>query len=67
MLRFRVKNPERTLRAIALFRYGMSALFLLLAAVREEKALFLGLSLLAFLMARSGFCPLVQAPKKGHP
>lgn len=57
---FKVGDPQRTLRAIAWVRYGMAALFLLLALLREEKLLFLGLALLAFLMARSGYCPLVR-------
>ncbi|WP_185747709.1 hypothetical protein [Thermus amyloliquefaciens] len=51
---FQVKDPQRTLRAITRFRYGLGALFLLLASLREEK------TLLAFLMARTGYCPLVR-------
>jgi hypothetical protein len=57
---FKVRDPQKTLRAIALFRYGVAGLFLLLALFREEKPLFLGLAALAFLMARTGFCPLVR-------
>lgn len=54
---FRVRNPQKALRTIALVRYSLAALFLLLALLREEKLLFLGLALLAFLMARTGYCP----------
>lgn len=43
---FKVKDPEKALKAIALFR--------------PEKLLFGGLALLALLMARSGYCPLVR-------
>jgi hypothetical protein len=57
---FKVRDPQRTLRVIALFRYGMAGLFLLLASFREEKLLFLGLAVLALVMARSGYCPLVR-------
>ena len=53
---FQVKDPEKVLEAIALFRYALAALFLL----RPEKLLFGGLALLALLMARSGYCPLVR-------
>jgi len=57
---FQVKDPTKTLRAITLFRYGMAGLLLLLAFFGEEKLLFLGLTALALLMARTGFCPLVR-------
>lgn len=57
---FKVKDPEKTLKAIAFFRYALAALFLLLTLLRPEKLLFGGLALLAFLMARSGYCPLVR-------
>jgi len=57
---FQVKDPQKTLRTIALFRYGLAGLFLLLAFFREEKPLLLGLAALALLMARTGFCPLVR-------
>ncbi|BAW00445.1 hypothetical protein TTMY_0031 [Thermus thermophilus] len=57
---FKVKDPEKALKAIALFRYALAALFLLLALLRPEKLLFGGLGILALLMARSGYCPLVR-------
>lgn len=57
---FKVRDPQKTLRQIALFRYAMALLFLGLALFRPEKPLFLGLALLAFLMARSGYCPLIR-------
>lgn len=57
---FRVKDPQKALRTIALVRYALAALFLVLALLRPEKLLFLGLALLAFLMARTGYCPLIR-------
>ncbi|MGC8875775.1 hypothetical protein [Thermus sp.] len=57
---FRVRDPQKVLRQITLLRYGMALLFLALALFRPEKLLFLGLALFAFLMARSGYCPLVR-------
>jgi hypothetical protein len=57
---FKVRDPQRTLRTIALFRYGLASLFLLLASFREEKLLFLGLAVLALVMARTGFCPVIR-------
>lgn len=56
---FKVGDPQRTLRAIALFRYGVGGLFLVLALLLE-KPLLLGLAALALIMARSGYCPLVR-------
>jgi hypothetical protein len=56
---FKVRDPQRTLRAIALFRYGVAGLFLVLALL-FEKPLLLGLAALALIMARSGYCPLVR-------
>jgi hypothetical protein len=56
---FPVRDPQRTLRTISLFRYGMAGLFLLPASFREEKPLFLGLAVLALVMARTGFCPVI--------
>jgi len=60
VFKFKVRDPQRTLQAITLFRYGMAGLFLLLAAFREEKLLFLGLAVLALVMARTGFCPVTR-------
>lgn len=57
---FQVKDPKKALRAITLFRYGMASLFLLLAFLRPEKPLFLGLTFLALVMARTGYCPLLR-------
>ena len=57
---FPVRDPQRTLRTNSLFRYGMAGLFLLLASFREEKLLFLGLAVLALVMARTGFCPVIR-------
>ncbi|WP_105317182.1 hypothetical protein [Thermus tenuipuniceus] len=57
---FQVRDSQKALRAIAFVRHGLVALFLLLALFREEKILFLGLALLAFLMARTGYCPLIR-------
>ena len=54
-----MRDPQRTLRAIALFRYGVAGLFLVLALLLE-KPLLLGLAALALIMARSGYCPLVR-------
>lgn len=59
---FKVSHPEKALKAIRLMRYGMSLVFLLLALVRPETWLFLGLALFAFLMARTDYCPLVRRP-----
>lgn len=57
---FKVSHPEKALRTIRLLRYGMSLLFLVLALIRPETLLFLGLALLAFLMARTDFCPFIR-------
>lgn len=57
---FKTSHPERALKTIRILRYGMSVLFLVLAMVRPETLLFLGLSLLAFLMAQTDFCPLIR-------
>lgn len=59
---FRVSHPEKALRAIRLLRYSMSSLLLVLALVRPETWLFLGLALFAFLMARTDYCPLIRRP-----
>ncbi|MFN3368748.1 MAG: hypothetical protein ACK4G4_08570 [Thermus sp.] len=59
---FRVRDPDRALKTVRLLRYGMSLLFLVLAVVRPETWLFLGLALFAFLMARTGYCPLIRRP-----
>ncbi|WP_114313318.1 hypothetical protein [Thermus caldifontis] len=59
---FKVSHPEKALRAIRILRYGLSLLFLALALVRPETLLFLGLALLAFLMARTDYCPLIRRP-----
>jgi hypothetical protein len=56
---FPVRDPQRTLRTISLFRYGVAGLFLVLALLLE-KPLLLGLAALALIMARSGYCPLVR-------
>jgi hypothetical protein len=40
---FKVRDPQRTLRTISLFRYGVAGLFLLLGLLlREEKLLLPG-------------------------
>lgn len=57
---FKTSHPEKALKAIRILRYSMSGLFLVLAVVRPETLLFLGLSLLAFLMARTDYCPLIR-------
>ena len=57
---FKTSHPEKALKAIRIPRYALSGLFLVLALVRPETLLFLGLSLLAFLMARSDFCPVIR-------
>ncbi|WP_135256141.1 hypothetical protein [Thermus caldilimi] len=57
---FQVRDPQKALRAIAFVRYGMAALFLLLALLQPEKLLFLGLAFLALAMARTGYCPLLR-------
>jgi hypothetical protein len=57
---FPARDPQRTLKTISLFRYALAGLFLLLASFREEKPLFLGLAVLALVMARTGFCPVIR-------
>lgn len=59
---FKVNHPEKALKTIRLLRYGMSLLFLVLALLRPETWLFLGLALFAFLMARTDYCPLIRRP-----
>ena len=59
---FKTSHPEKALKAIGILGHSLSGLFLVLAVVRPKTLLFLGLSLLAFLMARLDFCPVTCCP-----